>query len=284
MLGPLLEVEMSKKCTPLWVKHISKSKCTKHTRFGPLLEVEMSKKCTPLWREAHFEVKMHKAQHVRTTFGSWDVENVVVRSTFRSQKCKRLLGTERFWTFRCGFAWQVQGILHLVKSEQNARVFLAFPKTMASVGHLTRICKDAFSVAGAVQETCSSELFGGQGADFLRGVAFWSIRYLGLLRWFCVTGASTSYDPVSLFRGRRSSLDRWSGKIAKLVGTRPSALHSTFHFWRKSRRIVSFLMLSTPKIEEVSQTCFLFDVVKFKNWGRLAELFHFWRCQVQAYS
>ena len=37
-------------------KHISKSKCTKHTRSGPLLEVEMSKKCTPLWREAHFEV------------------------------------------------------------------------------------------------------------------------------------------------------------------------------------------------------------------------------------
>ena len=25
---------------------------------GPLLEVAMSKKCTPLWREAHFEVKM----------------------------------------------------------------------------------------------------------------------------------------------------------------------------------------------------------------------------------
>ena len=41
-------------------KHISKSKCTKHTRFGPLLEVAMSKKCTPLWREAHFEVKMYK--------------------------------------------------------------------------------------------------------------------------------------------------------------------------------------------------------------------------------
>ena len=40
-------------------KHISKSKCTKHTRFGPLLEVEMSKKCTLLWREAHFQVKTH---------------------------------------------------------------------------------------------------------------------------------------------------------------------------------------------------------------------------------
>ena len=31
---------------------------TKHLSSGPLLEVEMSKKCTPLWREAHFEVKM----------------------------------------------------------------------------------------------------------------------------------------------------------------------------------------------------------------------------------
>ena len=41
-------------------EHISKSKCTKHTRFGPLLEVEMSKKCTPPWREAHFEVKSGK--------------------------------------------------------------------------------------------------------------------------------------------------------------------------------------------------------------------------------
>ena len=51
-------------------KHISRSKCTKHTRFGPLLEVEMSKKCTPLWREAHFEVKMYKTHQVRTTFGS----------------------------------------------------------------------------------------------------------------------------------------------------------------------------------------------------------------------
>ena len=51
-------------------KHISKSKCTKHTRFGPLLEVEMLKKCTPLWREAHFQVKMYKTPQPRTTFGS----------------------------------------------------------------------------------------------------------------------------------------------------------------------------------------------------------------------
>ena len=80
-------------------KHISKSKCTKHTSFGPLLEVEMSKKCTPLWREAHFQ-KSVKNWRSRTTFWSSDVEKVhavVARSTFRSQKCKKLRVLSLFW-------------------------------------------------------------------------------------------------------------------------------------------------------------------------------------------
>ena len=88
-------------------KHISKSKCTKHTRFGPLLEVEMSKKCTPLWREAHFEVKMYKTPHVRATFGGSDLEKVhavVARSTFRSQNVQNTRGSDHFWRFRCRFA------------------------------------------------------------------------------------------------------------------------------------------------------------------------------------
>ena len=58
------------------------------------------KNCTPLWREAHFEVKMDKTHQRRTTFGSWDVEKVhavVARSTFRSQKCKKLSVLSLFW-------------------------------------------------------------------------------------------------------------------------------------------------------------------------------------------
>ena len=57
-------------------KHISKSKCTKHHMFAPLLEVRMSKKCTPLWREGHFEFKMLKTPGVRTTFGGSDVASL----------------------------------------------------------------------------------------------------------------------------------------------------------------------------------------------------------------
>ena len=62
-------------------KHISKSKCTKHQGFGPLLEVAMSKKCTPLWREAHFQVKSVKNWRSRTTFGGSDVEKVSKKCT-----------------------------------------------------------------------------------------------------------------------------------------------------------------------------------------------------------
>ena len=52
------------------------------------------------------------------------------------------------------------------QSEQKREGFVACPKTMAGVGHLKKICKDAFSVAGAVQETCSSELLGGPALIF----------------------------------------------------------------------------------------------------------------------
>jgi len=115
----------------------------------------MLKKRTALWREAHFEVDMLKAPHARTTFEGSDV-------VLRGRR---------------------KGFCTLPKVSKKCYGFLAFPKTMAGVGHFKKICKGACRVAGAVQEICSSEmLFGGQGVDFLRGVAFWSIRSSGLLR------------------------------------------------------------------------------------------------------
>ena len=110
MLGPLLEVEMSKKCTSLWrkagsdhswklrcrksarrcgAKHISKSKVQTNEGYGALLEVEMLKKCTPLWREAHFEVKMYK-----------------------NTPC-----SDRFWRFRCRKSARRCGAKHISKSK-----------------------------------------------------------------------------------------------------------------------------------------------------------------------
>jgi hypothetical protein len=57
-----------------------------------------------LWREAYFEVKMYKTHHGRSTFRSWDDENVhavVARSIFRSQNGRNTAGSEPFWQWRC---------------------------------------------------------------------------------------------------------------------------------------------------------------------------------------
>ena len=80
------------------------SEKAKSTTFGALLEVEMLKKCTLLWCEAHFQVKMYKAHQLWRTFASWDSEKVhavVARSTCRSQKWKKLNGSEHFLKLRC---------------------------------------------------------------------------------------------------------------------------------------------------------------------------------------
>ena len=79
--------------------------------LGPLLEVEISKKRMPLWRKAHFQVKMYKAQQGRTTFGSCDVEKVhavLARSIFASEKAKNRFGAllEVEMSKKCTQSWR----------------------------------------------------------------------------------------------------------------------------------------------------------------------------------
>ena len=78
------------------------------------------KNCTPLWREAHFQVKMYKTHHGRTTFGSWDVEKVhavVARSTFPSQNVQNTRGSDHFWKSRCWKSARRCGAKHILKSK-----------------------------------------------------------------------------------------------------------------------------------------------------------------------
>ena len=132
----------------------------------------------------------------------------------------------------------------------------------------------------AVQETCSSEMLGGQGADVLKGVAWWSIRSSGFLRRFCATGAARGMTwhhlqhftqikwknrkthwykactQLSMFEGSLAELlcfwcchlrKNW-GRLAKLIRFLDFV---KFKKLRKSRRIAALLMLSSSKIEEV---------------------------------
>ena len=78
----------------------------------------LSEKCTPLWREARFQVKLYKARHARTTFGSRHVEKVhVVVARSKVKNVKKQKGTEHFWDVQ---KWQAQEIVHLVENEQKS--------------------------------------------------------------------------------------------------------------------------------------------------------------------
>ena len=275
-------------------KHISKSKCTKahhaRTTFGSW-DVEkvhtvvarttfrsQNVQNTNFWKlrclksargfvaRSTFPSKIYKTYHARTTFGSWDVEKVhtvVARSTFRSKMLKTPHVRATFGRSDVVSRGRRKGLWTLS----------TVIKTWGFCGHLKRICKDAFSAAGAVQETCSSELLGGPGADFLRGVAFWSLWSSGLLRWFCVTGAALRMTWHHFFV---AGAVIWTGGLEKsqnaLVRGRPlctqlsifeGCLAELLRFWccqleklKKSPRIASCLTLSSSKAEAVSQNSF----------------------------
>ena len=111
--------------------------------FGTFLEVDMSKMCTPLWHEAHFQVKMYKAHQGRTNFGSWDVGKVhadVARSTFPSQKAKKLRGSDHFWRLGCRFAWQAQWIAPGQKWAKREGFVAVSTTTTSTVQYATLHC------------------------------------------------------------------------------------------------------------------------------------------------
>ena len=127
-------------------KHICKSKCAKHLRIGALLEVAMSKKCTPLWPEAHLQVKMCKTPQGRNTFRSCDVEKVhaiVARSTFGSQNLQNASASDGFWKLRCRKSARHCGAKHTLS--QNVQI-----TTCSDQSWTSRCCPDVDKVHAIV--------------------------------------------------------------------------------------------------------------------------------------
>ena len=123
---------------------------------------------------------------------------------------------------------------------------------MSGVGHVKRIWKDACRVAGGVPKTCSLEMLGGPEKGCILEHQIFRFAKM-ILRDRC----STLYDLASLFRGRRSTLDRWSQMEWKNCKT---------HWYEAFSSALNF-----PFLKEVSQNCCISDVVRLKNCGSLAE-------------
>ena len=106
----------------------------------------MSKKCTWLWREAHFQVKMYKTHHCRTTFGSCDVEKVhavVARSTFPSQNVQNTPFSDHFWKLRCRKSARGCGTKQISKSKCTKHTIVGPLLEVAMSKKCTRLWRKA---------------------------------------------------------------------------------------------------------------------------------------------
>ena len=230
-------------------KHISKSKCTKHLRSGPLLEVEMSKKCTPFWREAHFEVKMYKTHRLRSTFGSWDVEkvhavvarNTHARTTFEGSDVVLRGRCQGFYTApKMSKTW---GFYSISQNEGRHGTFEEDLERCISRGR--RSARDMF--VRAVRR--SGRWFPERGGTLEHEI-------FGFGKLILCDRCSTSYDLASLFRDMdwKNRKTHWYEAVSSALSLPllKEVSQNCFVFWccqlqklRKSRGIASFLMLSS---------------------------------------
>ena len=222
------------------------------------------KNCTPLWREAHFQVKMYKTHHCPEALLEVEMSKKCT-PLWRKVPVKMLKAT-RFEVQMSQNTWRRKGLCTPCQMWAKHEGFVAFPKTMAGVGHLKRdLQRCIFRGRRSTRDMFIRDVRrSGQGADFLRGVAFWSIRSSVLGRWFCVTGAALRMTWHHFF-------------VADAILHRQVDWKNRKTHWYEA--VSSAHQLSILK--EVSQNCFVFDVVNSKNWGSLAELLRFWCCQLQ---
>ena len=97
-----------------------KWKCQKTGGPGALFEVQMSKKCTPLWRNAHLEVNILKNWWFGSTFWSSDVaklHELVAKRTFWSKNVQNTSVSEHFSNIWCAKIARRCGEKHFLKSK-----------------------------------------------------------------------------------------------------------------------------------------------------------------------
>ena len=94
-------------------------KCTKHTRFGPLLEVEVSKKCTPLWREdARSTFPSQNVQSTPAPDHFWKLRcGQSARCCVAKHIFKPKCTSDHFWKVRCRKSARRCGAKHISKSK-----------------------------------------------------------------------------------------------------------------------------------------------------------------------
>ena len=156
-------------------------------------------------------------------------------------------------------------------------LFCIIFKNSGRCGTFEELCKDAFRMAGAVQETSSSDMLGGYGMlrrCFPEKGCILEHQIFRFAKMFLRDRCSTSYDLASLFHGMGNTLNGWRGKIAKRVGTGPSALHSISIFDSELLRFWCCQLRKWKNLTEFRH----FGAVTFHFWGSVGFVhYEFWR-------
>ena len=222
---------------------------------GALLEVEVGKSCTTPARENDLEFKIIKIPGSRTTF--W------------GSKCFSRGRRRDFDRFQN--AWQAQE-------------FVRVAKTLAGVGDLKRLRNDAFCVAGARISCFAMSMVEASDAESVEGLQI-SCHGSVILQWsFRVAITGLRMPRLNFFVA--GAVFFWTSiwKSLKRIVILRSSVRSICHFWRKSRRNVSFLMFEASFLKEVSHKSFVFELQNFNFEGNLAKKVRFWVSKLHFWS
>ena len=184
-----------------------------------------------LWHEAHFEAKMLKAHHARSTFGSWDaqkVHGIVARSTRRSQNVQNTPLSEQFWNLR--WCWKNAGhcgAKHVSKWKVLKTNGLGALLEVEMSKKCTALWREAHSEVKSVKNWRSRATFGSSGLEKVHAAVaqstfatekceqltvsnnfwnFWKLRYRKSAR--CCGGKHISKWKVFKTGGLRALLER----------------------------------------------------------------------------
>ena len=171
---------------------------------------------------------------------------VVARSTFLRPNVKTPHARTTFEGSDVVSRGRRKGFCTLPKVSKKTWGHGRISKTMAGVGHLKRIWKDAFHMAGDmfIRDVRRS------GRWFPERGCILSIRSSGLLRWFCVTVAALRMT--------------WHHFCGQAQHFKEMQCKNREAYWYEA---VSSA-LSFPLLKEVLQNCLVFDLVNFENWRK----------------
>ena len=228
------------KCTkhsnvgPAVARRTFPSQNAESTTFRALWEVEMFKKCTPLWRQAHF-----RSQNVQSTPRSDRFWKLRCRKSARRCGAKHQVKSARNWrvrsTFGCSDVVPRGRRKGLCTTLSKASKTWGFSSIFQNDGRRGTFEEDLqrciFRGRRSTRDMFIRDIRR-LGRWFPEGGCILQHQIFSFGKMILCDRCSTSYALASHCRGSRNTSETWIGKIATCIGTRPSSSALNFPLFK----------------------------------------------------